>query len=138
MVSKLLMLDTNICSYIIRERPPQVLTQLHAAVQSKHRIVVSAITYAELVYGANHSKASPKLVHVVDEFVQRLDEILPWDKRAVDETARIKKTLEQKGTPIGSNDCAIAGHAISVNAILVSNNTSEFKRVKQLALQNWV
>jgi tRNA(fMet)-specific endonuclease VapC len=89
------MLDTNICSFIIRERPQTVLDRLQEAVESRCRIVLSAITYAELVYGANSRKASPKLVDIVQAFVDRVDEVLPWDRHAVDETARIKKTIRR-------------------------------------------
>ncbi len=132
------MLDTNICSFIIRERPESVLVRLQEAVQAKHRIVLSAITYAELLYGANNKKASPKLVQVVHEFVSRTDEVLPWDRHAVEEAARIKKALESLGTPIGANDTAIAGHALSQGCTLVTNNMDEFARVAGLKVEDWV
>lgn len=132
------MLDTNICSFIIREKPANVLHRLQEAVQSRSRLVISAITYAELLYGANSKKASPKLVHIVGEFVERMDEVLPWNKNAVEQTAALKRNLESLGTPIGPNDLAIAGHALSEQCILVTNNTSEFSRVPGLLVQDWV
>lgn len=132
------MLDTNICSFIIREKPASVLHQLQEAVQSRSRLVISAITYAELLYGANSKKASPKLMNVVHEFVERMDAVLPWDREAVEHAAILKKTLETLGTPIGINDVAIAGHALSEQCILVTNNTGEFSRVPGLLVQDWV
>lgn len=132
------MLDTNICSFIIREKPVSVLHRLQEAVQSRSRLVISAITYAELLYGANSKKASPKLVHIVREFVERVDGVLPWDHMAVERSAYLKKSLETLGTPIGANDVAIAGHALSEQCILVTNNMSEFSRVPGLMVEDWV
>lgn len=132
------MLDTNICSFIIREKPASVLRRLQEAVQSRSRLVISAITYAELLYGANSKKASPKLIHIVREFVERMDEVLPWDQKAVEQSAVLKKTLETMGTPIGGNDVAIAGHALSAQCVLVTNNVGEFSRVPDLQVQDWV
>ena len=131
------MLDTNICSFIMRERPIHVLKVLQAHVENKDRIVVSAITYAEMRFGAMGKKASPKHNTIVDEFMSRIDSVLSWDKEAVDATIDIKKALSDKGTPIGANDTAIAGHAIASDCVLVSNNTKEFERVPALHLEDW-
>ena len=131
------MLDTYICSFIMREHPIEVLEKLQLAAQ-KHQIVISAITYAEMRYGAVGKKASPKHTEWVDQFICRLDAILPWDASAVDEAARIKKELSDAGLPIGANDTAIAGHAISSGCILVTNNAREFKRVSNLIFEDWV
>lgn len=131
------MLDTHICSFIMREQPEAVLKRLEQAVLHNHRIVVSAITYAEMRFGAIGKKASPRHVQLVDAFCSRLDAILPWDKTAVDATTVIKAALAAAGTPIGPNDTAIAGHAIAAGAILVTNNTREFERVAGLMLEDW-
>jgi tRNA(fMet)-specific endonuclease VapC len=131
------MLDTNICSFIVRERPESVLMHLEKAVISQHRIVVSAITYSEMRFGAINPKASRRITDMVDAFVQRLDAILPWDAAAVDETARLRAHLAVQGTPIGNNDAAIAGHALAANCILITNNTREFARVPRLSLEDW-
>ncbi|HGG5249252.1 TPA: type II toxin-antitoxin system VapC family toxin, partial [Salmonella enterica subsp. enterica serovar Paratyphi B] len=114
------MLDTCICSFIMREQPAAVIKRLEQAVLRNHRIVVSAITYAEMRFGATGPKASPRHIALVDAFCARLDAILPWDRAAVDATTEIKVALRQTGTPIGPNDTAIAGHAMAVGAILVT------------------
>ena len=132
------MLDTNICSYIIRKRPERVLKKLQSVVEDRNRIVLSAITYAELRFGAIGKKASPKHSIVVDEFMDRVDAVLAWDQLAVEASARIKKELSDRGVPIGVNDTMIAGHAISIPCVLVSNNTREFERVSGLELEDWV
>nr|WP_212637291.1 type II toxin-antitoxin system VapC family toxin [Serratia marcescens] len=132
------MLDTNICSFIMREQPQAVIKRLEQAVLRNHRIVVSVITYAEMRFGAIGKKASPRHAQLVDAFCARLDAILPWDRAAVDATTEIKATLAAAGRPIGPNDTAIAGHAIAAGAILVTNNTREFARVPGLILEDWV
>jgi tRNA(fMet)-specific endonuclease VapC len=131
------MLDTCICSFIMREHPVAVLQRLANAVTQQHRIVISSITYSEMRFGAIGKKASPKHNLLVDEFIKRLDAILPWDKDAVDTTAEIKAQLATTGIPIGANDTAIAGHAIAANCILVTNNLREFNRVKGLTVEDW-
>ncbi|HBL4136295.1 TPA: type II toxin-antitoxin system VapC family toxin [Salmonella enterica subsp. enterica serovar Derby] len=121
-MSKTYMLDTCICSFIMREQPEAVLKRLEQAVLRRHRIVVSAITYAEMRFGCTGKKASPRHAQLVDAFCSRLDAVLAWDRAAVDATTEIRAVLAAAGTPIGSNDAAIAGHAIASGAILVTNN----------------
>lgn len=132
------MLDTCICSFIMREQPEAVLKRLEQAVLRHHRIVVSAITYAEMRFGCTGKKASPRHAQLVDAFCSRLDAVLAWDRAAVDATTEIRAVLAAAGTPIGSNDAAIAGHAIASGAILVTNNVREFERVPGLQYEDWV
>ncbi|SLM30824.1 conserved hypothetical protein [Desulfamplus magnetovallimortis] len=132
------MLDTCICSFIMRENPVSVLEKLQSVVNEQHRVVISAITYQEMQFGLIGKKAKPKHAVLVSEFLKRIDEILPWDKEAVDATTEVKRQLMTKGTPIGSNDTAIAGHAIATNCLLVTNNTREFSRVDGLKYEDWV
>lgn len=132
------MLDTCICSFIMRELPESVLQRLAAEVGQNNRIVISAITYAEMRFGQIGKKASAKHKTLVDEFVKRLDAVLPWDQRAVDATVEIMRALTEAGTPIGPNDTAIAGHAIASDCTLVTNNVREFGRVPGLLYEDWV
>src|SRR5690606_2857025 len=132
------MLDTCICSFIMRERPESVLQRLAAEVERNNRIVISAITYAEMRYGQIGKKASPKHKMLVDEFVKRLDEVLPWDQNAVDATVEVKLDLHKAGLLIGEIDTAIAGHAIASGCVLVTNNVREFSRVSGLPYEDWV
>lgn len=90
-----------------------VIRRLEQAVLRNHRIIISAITYAEMLFGAVGKKASPRHGQLVDAFCARLDAILPWDRAAIDATASVKAALTAAGTPIGPNDTAIAGHAIA-------------------------
>jgi tRNA(fMet)-specific endonuclease VapC len=132
------MLDTCICSFIMREQPLSVLRRLAEEGAKNNRIVISAITYAEMRYGQIGKKASPKHKTLIDEFVKRLDEVLPWDQAAVDATIAVKTNLTKAGLVIGDNDTAIAGHAIASGCLLITNNVSEFKRVSGLSYDDWV
>lgn len=134
--TKTYMLDTNICSFIMREQPEVVLKRLEQTVLRGHRIVVSAITWAELSLAAQ--EAGPATLSLAEAFAARLDAILPWDRAAVEATTEIKVALRLAGTPIGPNDTMIAGHAIAAGAVLVTNNTREFERVPGLVLEDWI
>lgn len=137
MVMKTYMLDTCICSFIMREQPQSVLQRLQTEIENRNRIVISAITYSEMRFGAIGKKASPKHTDLVNAFIRRVDNILPWDSEAVDKTVQIKQQLTKQGTPIGPNDTAIAGHAIATNSIVVTNNVREFNRVEGLQYEDW-
>lgn len=132
------MLDTCICSFIMREHPASVIQRLVTKVEQGNRIVISAITYAEMRYGQIGKKASTRHKTLVDEFVKRLDAVLPWDQKAVDATVELMRVLTKAGTPIGPNDTAIAGHAVAIGCVLVTNNVREFSRVPSLVYEDWV
>lgn len=132
------MLDSCICSFIIREHPVSVLQRLVDEVAQNNQIVISAITYAEMRYGQIGKKASPKHKALIDGFIQRLHAVLSWDQAAVDATVEVKTQLTKVGLVIGENDTAIAGHAIASSCVLVTNNLREFNRVPGLTYQDWV
>lgn len=134
----LLMLDTNICSYVMREHPASVLQQLVDRVKQGDRIVISAITYMEMRQGQIGKKAPAGLKRLIDAFVQRLDAVLPLDQRAIDAGIAVKARLVQAGHGIGANDTWIAGHALASGATLITNNLREFERVRGLDCENWV
>jgi len=122
----------------MRKQPVSLLQTLQIHSDKRDSIFISAITYAELRFGAIGRKASPRHNLIVDEFIERIDHVLPYDKNAVEKTAELRKYLAEKGTPIGSNDSMIAGNALAADCILVTNNTREFSRVQGLIVENWV
>jgi tRNA(fMet)-specific endonuclease VapC len=128
------LLDTNIIIYVLKRRPKEVLAIFNA---NASRMAISSITLSELIYGAEKSLNTYKNLEAVEEFVSHL-EVLPYDAKASQHYGQIKAALEKKGQIIGENDIHIAAHAISHGLILVSNNVREFKRVPNLALENWV
>jgi tRNA(fMet)-specific endonuclease VapC len=128
------LLDTNIVIYVLKRRPKEVLDIFNA---NASRMAISSITLSELMYGAEKSVNTDKNLEAVEEFVSHL-EVLPYDAKASQHYGQIKAALEKKGQLIGENDIHIAAHAVSHGLILVSNNVREFKRVPNLALENWV
>lgn len=131
------MLDTNICSFIMRERPAALIERLQAAVEEQSRIVVSVITYYEMLLGTIGKTASPRHAALLESFIARLSAILPWERSAAEEATRIRKELTAKGTPIGGNDTMIAGHALAAECVLITNNMREFSRVARLHVEDW-
>ena len=129
------MLDTNICIYIIKKKPEQVLRRLKNARISD--IGVSSITLSELEYGAAKSSRPDQNKIALVEFLAPL-EILSYDDMAAQEYGKIRVSLERHGTPIGSMDMLIAAHALSLNCTLVTNNEREFSNVTSLKIENWV
>ena len=130
----LYMLDTNICSYIIRNRPESIKEKLQE-VEQEHTIALSSIVVSELLYGAK-KKGSLKLLKIVRAFVDNFV-IFDYSKVSAEFYATVRTDLEAKGKIIGANDLLIASHALSQKATLVTNNTREFERVEGLILEDW-
>ena len=131
----LYMLDTDTSSYIIREKPASVRERFNEI--DLQQICISVVTYAELLYGV--AKSSSKRVNrpIIEDFARHLV-IQTWDEDAADSYAQVRSYLENQGSPIGGMDTQIAAHALSLDAVLVTNNTHHFERVPNLKLENWV
>ena len=129
------MLDTDMCSYILRERPINVLK--HFKKLQMEQICISIVSYAELLYGVERSQSKKINRPIVDDFVRHLS-VMSWETEAAEHYAIVRTKLEMNGTPIGAMDMMIAAHAKSLNAVLVSNNQKHFRRVKGLKLENWI
>jgi len=132
---KLYMLDTDTCSYIIRERPIGVLQRFRKL--TTEQVCISVVSYAELLYGVKRSSSKRVNRPIVDDFVRHLD-IIKWDNEAAECYGEIRTSLEAGGTPIGAMDMMIAAHAKSMKATLVTNNQKHFAQVKGLKVENWV
>lgn len=128
------MLDTNICIYIIKNKPPKVLKKF-SKVDPKD-VCISSITSSELWYGVNKSSSFEKNAIALEEFLSPLT-ILEYDETDSKSYGKVRSELEKKGQIIGSMDLLIAAHALSRNLKLVTNNTKEFKRVNGLSIENW-
>jgi tRNA(fMet)-specific endonuclease VapC len=129
------LLDTNIVSYLIKTQDLTLIDQFEQASTSAV-IGISSITAAELYYGIK-KKNSAKLKASVDLFLSPLT-VFNFDAKAALIYGDIRTDLELKGLPIGAHDLLIAAHAISLQAILVTNNMREFERVIGISLENWV
>ena len=128
------MLDTNICIYAIKHKPEQVFMRLQE--HDPIDICISSVTYAELVHGVEKSKAIEKNRVALALLLANI-EIMNFDSLAAESYGKIRADLEKAGTPIGPLDMMIAGHAMALGYTVVTNNTTEFERVKGLKLENW-
>ncbi len=130
----MILLDTNICIYIINAKPPEVLANFHRFRLGE--IGISSVVAAELAYGVAKS-SSARNRSALEMFLTPL-EILPFDDKVFWAYGDLRADLERQGKSIGTMDTMIAAHALSLDAILVTNNTREFARVGGLRLENWV
>jgi len=129
------MLDTNICIYIIKRNPQTVLDTLVS--MPTEDVGLSVVTVAELRFGASKS-AQPRRNHeALDRFFSPFN-IALFDEPAAKTYGTIRTALESQGRPIGPMDLLIAAHALSLKATLVTNNTKEFEQVTGLAVDDWV
>ncbi len=129
------MLDTNICIYIIKQKPKEVFEKFKD--YGHDDICISCITLSELEYGVAKSNGSYQNKIALAGFLAPLD-ILAYTDTAACEFGKIRADLERKGKVIGAYDMLIAAHAKSKGLILATNNVSEFSRVEGLKLENWV
>lgn len=128
------MLDTNICIYVIKRRPIEVLETFNKYAGT---LCISSITYAELCHGVEKSALPEHNRRQVEDFVSRL-EIVPYGDKAAAHYGDIRATLERQGKTIGVNDLHIAAHARSEGLVVVTNNQKEFERVAGLRFENWL
>lgn len=129
------MLDTNICIYIIKRQPPAVLDRFTGFAIGD--VGISVITLAELEYGASKSREEKKNRHALEQFIAPLD-VAGFDHAAAVMYGTLRAQLKQRSRLIGAMDLLIAAHACSLNVPLVTNNEREFKRVRGLRIENWV
>ncbi len=128
------MLDTDICTYIIKHRPELVARRFRKI--PREELCISAITYAELMNGAKKSVQTESNIAKLTELAQEL-RVLPFDVDAATVYGDVRSQLELRGQVIGANDLLIAAHGLQRGLILVTNNEKEFRRVEGLRLENW-
>lgn len=130
------LLDTNICIYVINEKPKKVLRKFEQ--HPVHEFGISSITHAELQYGVAKSKHKDTNQNALDEFLLPLT-IFPFHgKRLVACYGEIRSLLESKGKIIGPLDMLIAAHALGLDLTIISNNIKEFSRIPNLKCENWI
>lgn len=129
------MLDTNILIYLMKNKPLAVAERV-AKLTSQDQLVMSFVTYAELLKGANRSNNPPQALAKIAQIIQRIAVLYP-DNKTCEFYGVWSNKLKQQGTPIGNNDLWIACHALACNAVLVTHNVKEFKRIDGLNWQDW-
>jgi tRNA(fMet)-specific endonuclease VapC len=130
-----LMLDTNICIAIIKQKPADILLKFGA--YQVGDICISSVTLAELRYGVAKSQFQEKNQTALDEFILPL-EVVSFDEAAALVYGALRANLEKKSTPISALDTLIGAHALSLNLTLVTNNTKEFNRITGLKVIDWI
>lgn len=126
-------LNTDICSYIIRENSSVLLKNLNS--HNHDKISITSITYAELLFGAE-KKSSTKIADKIEAIASNVN-IISFDQNAAIEYSKMRLELEKSGTPIGNMDMLIASCALSEEAILVTNNERHFSKISGLKIENW-
>ena len=136
MTGQLFMLDTDTCIFLMRGESPALAARVQSVPLQQQ--VMSAVTFAELTYGVQASAAAKRKQNqsVLDSLVLHLA-VLDWPQDAAKHYAEIRADLKKRGAQLGAADLMIAAHARAVGAIVVTNNTKDFERVKGLEVENW-
>jgi len=129
------MLDTDICIYLIKKKSEKLIEKICSF--NEQEICISSITMSELYYGAEKSNNPETNKITLMLFLSALS-VLDFDAEASKSYGFVRAELEKKGTPIGPLDTMIASHALAAKCVLVTNNISEFSRIEELSVENWM
>ncbi|PCJ39956.1 MAG: VapC toxin family PIN domain ribonuclease [SAR86 cluster bacterium] len=130
----LILLSPEICRHILLNQDETALNVLETWSARGDEIMLSAITYAELVAGALNTANKEKHMNLIKAFCDRLDAIAPWDERAVDRYTEIQMQALSKGTVTNMNNAMLAAHAICLDARLLCINRKSFAEIEGLKL----
>ena len=128
------LLDTNILSDLIRHPQGRIAERIRAVGEAQ--VCTSIIVAAELRYGAAKA-GSARLARQLEAILGVL-EVLPFEAPADAKYGVLRAQLEKRGRPIGGNDLLIAAQALARGCTIVTDNVSEFRRVRDLACENWL
>lgn len=128
------MLDTNLCSRVLRDRPSAMRERFNLEADG---LCISAVVLTELLHGAAKSARPAHNRTEVERFAARL-EVLSFYQAAADHAAEIRAELERAGTPIGGYDVLVAGHARSRGLVVVTGNLAEFRWVDGHRCEDWL
>lgn len=129
------LLDTNICIYLIKQQPPDVLKKFRTI--KIQQLFISSISIYELYFGVEKSRLKKQNLRALKQFLQPLS-ILDFNSESAIKAAQIRQALNAKGQPIGPYDIQIAAIAMTHSLTLITNNSKEFSRIDELKLENWV
>jgi tRNA(fMet)-specific endonuclease VapC len=128
------LLDTNVLVDYLNGRHPSVVRKVHEC--SPGDLALTTIVAAELRCGADRS-ARPRFNHARLDVLLAEIPVLDFDLEAATSYGRVRALLEKRGVPIGPNDTLIAAQALARNLVVVTDNTSEFARIRGLKVENW-
>lgn len=130
----LILLSPEVCRQIILTQDEAVLKSLEFWSARGDEIMLSAVTYAELVVGALNTADKAKHMQLVKSFCERLDAIVPWDEDAVDKYTEIQMQAIAEGIITNMNNAMLAAHAICLDASLLCINQKSFEGIEGLKL----
>lgn len=131
------MLDTNILIYLMKNKPSSIAEKIDGLYVSDE-LIMSFITYAELLKGAQNSQRKELVLAQLAKLTAIIQVVYPSNDAICEHYAVQFLQLKNKGTPIGANDLWIACHALAEEATIVTHNVKEFERVTGLDLEDWV
>ncbi len=131
----IIMLSSDLCRLIIRDQPAPLLSRLQQWSVNGDEVVISAITYAELIAGALLTQSRSEHVALVQEFCERLEDIVPWNRAAVDSYTTIQLQAMHQGQSLNMNDAMVAAHALSLEARLLAHKSKAFAAIPGLDLE---
>ena len=136
MTAPLYMIDTDTCIFLLRGEAPVLETRVQEVPLQQQ--VMSVMTFAELTYGVKASAAAKRKQNqaALDNLALYLA-VVPWPREAAQHYAEIRLDLKKRGAQLGAADLMIAAHARAMDAVMVTNNTKDFSRVKGLQVENW-
>ena len=134
------LLDTDTCIYLLTGKQPvfqkNILARLDALPRGE-RPLISTVVLSELQYGVKKSRWHKANQALLEELLLDFN-VSDYNASAAVCYGELRTDLEKRGLPIGPMDMMIAGHALALEATLVTHNTREFSRVKGLRLEDWV
>jgi tRNA(fMet)-specific endonuclease VapC len=133
----IVMLASDICRLLMRQQPVALLQQLQEWTVGNREIVVSAITYAELIAASLLTADQQRHMALVEAFCARLDAIVPWDAGAVHSYTALQRSIMGEQRSLNMNDVMIAAHALSLDAMLLSSNEKVFGSMPGLDFRHW-
>jgi tRNA(fMet)-specific endonuclease VapC len=130
------MLDTDTCIFLMRGESQKLESKVQSVPLQQQ--LMSAVTFAELSYGVQASASAKRKQNqsTLDSLALHLS-VLDWPQAAARYYAEIRSDLKKRGAQLGAADLMIAAHARAINAIVVTNNVKDFRRVKGLEVENW-
>jgi tRNA(fMet)-specific endonuclease VapC len=127
-------LDSNTCIYFLNGSSDSIRDKILSTAPVE--IKIPSVVKAELLLGAYKSKFPQKTLEKLEQFLDPF-EVIPFDENVCYEFAAIRKQTEEDGKVVGPNDLIIASIAKFHRGIIVTRNTKEFGRIKDLMIENW-
>jgi len=128
------LLDTSSCITFLRGGSSALPNKIRQ--QTRGSVAISTITVAELEYGVAGSDRTEEERAQTHNFLGPF-RIVPFDREAAIQYGSVKSALRQKGIGIGPLDTLLAAHALSLSAVMVTENVREFRRVPGLIVEDW-